>query len=195
MDIDIYTRNGKLIEIHYIEKRKEFYILLDQSEPRTFKKVTTQIREFQLEKTLMEDILQEAERKFKDIRFGAMLNPEQQPEPPVLTFFEQLVTEESIISFKEKLRSQFFNTEMRLRDLLIYMREEDHGIEMAIEETKYFSDYFEVCVYIPHYSTFTNRKDAIKSTVSTKPMGKIGFHIEKVSSTKAYDEIFIHNIS
>lgn len=90
-EIDIYTRNGELVEVHYLEEKRAFYILLHEKEPMVFKKATKRMKEIRFEKELLERILAEAEKKFKDIRLFVMLHPEKQPKPPVLTFFETYV--------------------------------------------------------------------------------------------------------
>lgn len=195
LDIDIYTKNGKLVEIHYIEGRKEFYILLDESEPRLFKLGTKEIRKGKLDEELLQNIIEQAEQKFKKIRLDALFNPDEQPEPPVLSFFERMVKPEDVETLKELLKKEFLNQEDHISTISNFMTNGSHGMDviMSVKESYCFENSWEVTIHVPYRSTWTNRRFASFVDRDTKPVGKINFRFDRLEH-KGIGEICVREI-
>ncbi|AFQ13311.1 TPA: hypothetical protein ACG05V_005420 [Bacillus pacificus] len=175
MNIDVYTKNGEMVEVHWIVEHSdnittyegityniktknaaEIYILLDQAEPRTFYlNKNMQVEKITLNKSLFDSIMDEAQRKFKSIRLEAMLNPDDQFLPPLITFFENCITLERIEIIKEDLRKIFLKKKTHIGTILERV---DHFYNFELE-LRFVMPQMENCIeiqlYIPCYDTFT----------------------------------------
>ncbi|MCC2380952.1 hypothetical protein LKM00_26505 [Bacillus wiedmannii] len=216
MDINVFAKDGKLAEIHYIVERKlygrlelknaprveseeqeephEYYILLDQVEPRIFCLGETKIEETTLDTSLFNLIMEEAEHKFKDIRLQAVLNPQEQENPPILTFFEDCITKKGIETIKEDLKKEFLNKKTDAGEMYDFVCDEyefeQHVRFITLEE----KDYFEFHFYIPVYDTFSTQGIRFSLPHATDFVGKIRFKFEEVDKSGIEGEIVITKI-
>ncbi|PDY82785.1 hypothetical protein [Bacillus cereus] len=217
MNIDVYTKDGELVEIHYIVKRtnygtlnpiapygeskerktpNEFYILLDKEEPRFFCLNEGKIEKTTLDVELFDSIMKEAQRKFKGIRLQVLLNPDEEPAiPPVLSFLENKITKENIKTIKEELGKKYKKKRTYSGNVYDFVDRHYHELEYDVKLIPpNVKNYFELHFYIPECNSYSSGV-RVRKPYPTEFVDKIRFDFKPLGKNTTDGMIQITKIS
>lgn len=140
-EFEIYTMKGKLVEFlvfyeHKVTRNREeqqIYVDLNNKIPRVFRYGDNGFEEKKISKRVLFFFIKIAKEKFRKVRLKAVVTEFHPIKPPIMDYFDTIITKEKLQFLKEEAKELFLNKTLYPIDVYFWFRDNDTTMYVKID--------------------------------------------------------------